>query len=310
MIEASAPAKIILFGEHAVVYGCPAIAAPVSSLRAVATVAAEQNADGRFRLIAEDIGEDLALSMTDDVDNALAVAAYKTAEACGQPLPGITIRLRSDIPIASGLGSGAAVSTALVRALMLALGRTPHPETVSQIVYEVEKVFHGTPSGIDNTVIAHEKPIFFVRGSAIEPMVTAEPLTLLIADTGIRASTKVSVGDVRRLSQADPAAFEQQIAEIRAIVLEARTMIESGHLPEIGSLMLRNHDILRSLTVSSGELDTLVNAAMEAGAYGAKLSGGGRGGNMIALVPDDASGSIAAALQRAGAVRVFSTTVA
>lgn len=309
MIQASAPAKVILFGEHAVVYGQPAIAAPVSTLRAVATVEPNDPPLGYVRVLADDLGQSLSITMSDDVDHALALAARRVIELAGASLPDITIRIRSDIPIASGLGSGAAVSTALVRALGLALQIALDNETVNQIVYDVEKVFHGTPSGIDNTVIVYEQPVYFVRGQAIEAFSPASPVDLVVGDTGVTASTKVSVGDVRRLYEGNRAQIEPILESIGSVVRRARTAMESGQIDALGPLMNENHSLLRQLTVSSVELDRLVEAALSAGAFGAKLSGGGRGGNMIALVTPGTQRQVTNALLNSGAVRAFVTRI-
>jgi mevalonate kinase len=307
MISASAPAKIILFGEHAVVYGQPAIAAPVSSLRATATA---ETSEADFSINAGDKNFTLP-SIVDSaaVDDALAQTARLVLERLNVPPPKLRITLTSDIPIASGLGSGAAVSAALARALGFALGEVLENDELNALVYEVETLHHGTPSGIDNTVIVYEQPIFFVRGQPIQFLRIGAPLHLLIADTGQGALTRVSVGAVRERYEADPEAVGTTLEEIGALAREARAAIERGDPPALGALMPRNHTLLRDLTVSSPELDRLVDAAMNAGALGAKLSGGGRGGNMIALVTPDTAETVRAALLAAGAVNVIETQV-
>ena len=305
MIEASAPAKAILFGEHAVVYGQPAIAVPVSDLRAFAT--AEPN-DSGLRIAAGDL--DIPVNIdAEPVEHALALTARLVLKALDVPAPAVTITIRSDIPIASGLGSGAAVSTALARALCMAVGRTPGHEALNKIIYEVEKIHHGTPSGIDNTVIVYERPVYFVRGQAIEPLTIGAHFTLLIGDTGKSASTRAAVASVRGLYESNLIVIQPILDEIGSVVEEARSAIKSGDVPAIGTLMKRNHELLQWLTVSSPELDALVTAAESAGALGAKLSGGGRGGNMIALVTDETYSQVEAVLRAAGAVHVFRTEV-
>lgn len=305
--QTSAPAKIILLGEHAVVYGIPALAVPVSSLRAYASI--EPSTRG-FTILASQLDEMVPIQIdSDTVDNALALMARLILRQLGIAAPDITIRLTSDIPMASGLGSGAAVSTALARAICAATDQPITNETLNMLVYEVEKVYHGTPSGIDNTVIVYERPVYFVREQPIETLPIGQPFTLLIADTGIPASTKVAVEGVRALYNRERDQVVTVLDEIRALVNDARAAIEQGDIQQLGQLMSRNHTLLQQLTVSSPELDRLVDAAHAAGALGAKLSGGGRGGNMIALVTDDTEPAVRAALQQAGAARVISTTV-
>ncbi len=305
MISASAPAKTILFGEHAVVYGQPAIAVPVSGLRAFAEV---HPGSGGLRITSADLDIPVVID-TEAVDHALALTARLVLKALDAAPPEAIISIRSDIPIASGLGSGAAVSTALARALCARLGRTIETAALNDLIYEVEKIHHGTPSGIDNTVIVYERPVYFVRGQPIETLRIGAPFTLLIGDTGKSASTRSAVAGVRELYDHDPQTIQPVLDEIGELVRQARMAIECGYHAVMGHLMTRNHLLLRKLTVSSPELDALVEAALGAGALGAKLSGGGRGGNMIALVTQETCAPVEAALRAAGAVHVFSTEV-
>jgi mevalonate kinase len=308
MIQATAPGKVILFGEHAVVYGRPAIAAPVSQVRATAVITPSPDTD--THLIAPDLGLALTLAEADE-ENPLAAAVRQVETAVNQPLPPVTITVNSQIPIASGMGSGAAITAAIIRALAQHLDWPASQEWLSDLTYEVEKLHHGTPSGIDNTVVAYEQPVYFVRQqpqNRIEAFHVAQPLHLLIAGTGIRSSTKVAVGDVRRQWQAEPTRFEALFDGCGRIAEQARAAIERGDLTEIGRLMNQNHILLQEMTVSSPELDCLVTAANQAGALGAKMSGAGRGGNMIALV-NEGETAVREALLAAGATAVLSSTI-
>ncbi|MGB5058898.1 MAG: mevalonate kinase [Candidatus Promineifilaceae bacterium] len=310
MTCATAPGKIILFGEHAVVYGRPAIAAPVSQLRATAVV--EDSPSPGIRLLAADLGTDIQLDEAAADDPVAAVVRQMQAAAHLPRLPDLTITVTSQIPIASGLGSGAAITAAVIRALALHLGLShlSSDDWVSDLTYEIEKIHHGTPSGIDNTVVAYEKPVYFVRQqpqNRIEPFAVAEPLILLVADTGQSSSTKTVVGDVRRQWLADMARFEAIFDGCGRIAREARQAIETGDVSQVGRLMDENHHLLQEMTVSSRELDGLVLAARATGALGAKLSGAGRGGNMIALVSDEAETAVRRALLQAGARSVLTS---
>ena len=304
---ASAPAKIILFGEHAVVHGQPAIAVPVSSLRAEATV---QPGGNGLHIHVADLDEVLPVEIDSDlVDNALILTARRTLKTLAASPPDATISLRSTIPMASGLGSGAAVSTAIARAVAAAVDADLSQETLNNLIYDIEKLYHGTPSGIDNTVIVYEKPVFFVREHPIETLTIGKPFTLVIGDTGQSALTRIAVGDVNTLVRENATRIQPVLDEIGAISRKARRAIETGDIATLGPLMNRNHHLLRDLTVSSPELETLTQAARDAGALGAKLSGGGRGGNMIALVDEASTDAVRTALIKAGAVRVFVSDV-
>ncbi len=304
-VTASAPGKIILAGEHAVVYGRPALAIPVQQVRADVTVA--ENPGGPVWIEAPDIGLSAALADL-PADHPLALAVEGVRQAAGlERLLAMRISIHSTIPIAAGLGSGAAVSVALIRACAQYLGVALSNEQINDLAYRVEQRLHGTPSGIDNTVITYGLPVFFRRGQAFEMFTAACPLTFVIADTGIHSPTAETVGDVRKAWQAHPETYEKWFDEVAEIVFNARRAIESGDVAGLGAAMNQNQVVLRRIGVSCPELDRLVEAARDAGASGAKLSGGGRGGNMIALAGPEMAEQIAAGLSAAGAVRTLVT---
>ena len=311
-VERSACAKVILCGEHAVVYGRPAIALPLSHLRARARV---EPATRPFRIVAPDINRTYTVDL--DADRSLMRLAAATLDfarpACasaGSQLSTLNaqLTLTSDIPSGSHLGSSAAVSVAVARAMASYAGRKLEPAEASALAFEAEKLHHGTPSGIDNTVVAYEQPVWFVRSAAPSPLGGegwGEGLNLVIADTGISTPTRIPVGDVRRGWEADPASYERLFDQIGDVVTESREALMAGDWLRLGRLMGANHRLLVQLGVSCAELDGLCDAARRAGALGAKLSGGGRGGNMIALARDGQhAAQLRQALLDAGAKRV------
>ncbi len=329
MSKASASGKIILFGEHAVVYGRPAIAVPVSHVRAQASVHATH--DDEVTIDAPDIARAFALRDAPDDDPLATIIRLTCAQFQVAPR-GFRVQVRSTIPVARGLGSGAAVSVAVARALADFFAREVSREEISALAYEVERLHHGTPSGIDNTVIAFEQPVYFVRGRTVSPTRTeqtgmetakgenvresriesfhvARPFTMIIADTGVPALTKVAVGDVRRAWEQNRDEYETMFNHIGTLAHNARVMIEQGANEELGGLMTVNQTWLTLLGVSSPEIQTLVDAAMNAGARGAKLSGGGRGGNVIALVDEVTQDNVMRAMRSAGARDVMVTRV-
>ncbi len=308
-ITATAPGKIILFGEHAVVYGQPAIAVPLPAVQSRAVVRPGRAGEGLI-IVAANLGRTFVVRTDAQPDDpALVVAARLLLTHLRQPVPDLQVVLHSTIPVASGLGSGAAVTTALLRALSVALGQPLDNETLNALVYEVEKLYHGTPSGIDNTVVVYERPVYFVRGQPIETFTVGAPVHLLVADTGLASPTHVAVGDVRRLRDAEPARIDAVLERIGTVARSARSAIERGDTLTLGRLARENQALLRELTVSSEALETLIAAAEGAGALGAKLSGAGRGGNLIAFVRAEAAPAVMAALKSAGAVRVLYTVL-
>ena len=325
MTSATAPGKVILFGEHAVVYGHPALAIPVVQVGITVTVEPdkpghpdsiskipeEQSWLERVSITAPEIGRHgpLATYNTTEPDPiALTIQNVLTTLGISTP-PSMHIYITSSIPVASGLGSGAAVSVALIRALAASLGRTIPDEVVNQIAFETEKLHHGTPSGIDNTVVTFARPVYYVKDLPVETFSVGIPFTLVIADSGIGAATRESVGDVRKLWLAEPDRMEKIFSSIGNIVRQARLAIQNGDIFFLGQLMNQNQLLLQELTVSSPELDELTTVALSSGAIGAKLSGGGRGGNMIALVRSKTAPAVAAALRDAGARSTIITLV-
>jgi mevalonate kinase len=306
-VKASAPGKIILFGEHAVVYGRPALAIPVTQVHT--DVEVSDSARAGIWIHAPDVNFHAELN-TLPSDHPLASVIHNFLFLFRvTPFPNLEIKISSTIPVASGLGSGAAVTVALTRALSAFLACPMPDEEINAFAYEIEKLHHGTPSGIDNTVVTYAKPVYFIKGRAIETFKVGTAFTIVIADTGISAPTKESVVAVQKLWEADKTKWESVFDKVGEITEEARKNIESGKWELLGELMNQNHNLLQEMTVSSPELDRLVSAARSAGASGAKLSGGGRGGNMIALVNVNLAESIAKSIREAGAQRVIITQV-
>ena len=307
LASGAACGKVILFGEHAVVYRRPALAVPITQVQATATIEA---GEAGITIDAPDLNQTVALNRASPASPLAAIVRLTLAHLLLQPdTLRLKITINSTIPIASGLGSGAAVSTAIVRALAQWAQVTLDIATVNELVFEVEKLHHGTPSGIDNTVIAYQQSVYFVRDEPIQLFKVATPFTVIIGNTGVVSSTKVAVSDVRKGWEADRVLYEAWFDQIGAIVQQARSAIETGAIDQLGLLMDQNQELLRHINVSGLELEHLIAAAKGAGATGAKLVGGGRGGNMIALVDDHNVEAVTAALKDAGAVSTIVTEI-
>ncbi len=302
MIRASASGKFILFGEHAVVYGQPAIAFPLRQLRANAQIRPiTHQPQSHVRLVAPDIGFDEWLHEADSNNPLRKITQLTLEEIQVHSFPAIEMRITSDLPVASGLGSGAAVSTAVVRALCRHFDRSLELSRQSELVYEVEKIHHGTPSGIDNTVIVYDQPIYFIRGRQPERLPIGSELTFVLADTGLPSHTGEIVARVRNAWEKDRTSFDSIFQEIGRISERARSAIADADVRVLGELMNQNQDRLEALGVSSKTISKLLSTARDCGAYGAKLSGAGVGGIIIALIQPAAGEVVAEALNAAGA---------
>ncbi len=305
-MQTSAPGKLILCGEHAVVYQRPAIAIPLRDVRATITIAPAAPGSGLTVKAPE-----LRAVWRLQAQEPLSALASMTLDYLKLAEPDVELTIASALPIASGMGSGAAVGTALVRALAYVAGRTLDAASIAELVYTSERAFHGTPSGIDNTVVAYEQPIWFQRQAAgpplIAPLEVGGPWTLVVADTGVASSTHAVVGDLRARWQADPAPYERSFDAVAALVVQVRAALGGSDGAALGALLNRNHELLVELGVSAAQLDTLVAAARSAGAWGAKMSGAGWGGVMLALVAPAIAATVAEALRTAGAARTWIT---
>lgn len=292
------------------VYHQPAIAIPVNQVRATTRVIASPLAPrGSVRIVAPQIGIDSDLAELPE-NHPLRRSLKIIQNHFGiDHIPACEIRISSTIPVGSGLGSSASSSVSLIRAVSEFLGHPLDDEETSPLAFEMERLHHGNPSGIDNTVITFARPVFFKRGSPIEFIDAGKPLEFLIADTGIRASTSEAVERVREKYQSNPQQFDAIFSEMGALTHQVRACLVKGKETEFGPLLTQNHGLLKTFGVSCLQLDRLVEAALDAGAYGAKLSGGGLGGNMLALIDQDIAEGVERSLIKAGAVSVIRTSL-
>lgn len=213
----------------------------------------------------------------------------------------------------SGIGASAAQVVALARALQYEIPKSMTPDEINAAGYEGEKGYHGTPSGIDNTAATFGGLLRFQRTDGAPIFVKKKisaPIRIVYASTGITASTTTVVGDVKAKKEADPAWFDGLLKQYLEIVAQAEQAIDAGDMAKLGGLLDQNHALCQQLTVSCKELDDLVLAARKAGALGAKMSGTGRGGLMLALTPtEESQDKVYAALEKL-APQVWKTTLA
>jgi len=295
--KASAPGKLILFGEHFVVYGMPAIATAIESR----TVAEVQRAE-EFSLL----------------DNRPETPGYKKEKhdqqsdsirrmlkAMGLEGKKVRIVLGGGLIAASGVGASGASCAAIAAALNEEFGLGLDRDKINDVAYEGEKGYHGVPSGIDNCCSTYGGFIHFRKDlktgkSIIRQLHSKARLSIVVGNTGLTSNTTKVVGDVKAKRDKDPEKFQRIFDNYSKIADEATVSVEKGDLVKMGLLMNMNHLLLEGMGVSCDELEELVELASKNGALGAKLTGTGRGGLMIALVTGEAGSKIASVIKKAG----------
>jgi mevalonate kinase len=260
--------KVILFGEHAVAQGRPAIVA------ALDRGAKAERACGEPALVVEGDGHPLTIRPDDPSELGRAFAALWTA--AGRPQA--QVRVRFAVPAGAGLGSSAALAVATARALGV---EEPQVFAVAQAA---ERIFHGAPSGIDVEAARRGGVGLFTQQTGWRA-VAAAPQTLCVGLSGRARATREMVARVSVLAETDPPLGRQLLDGIGTLAERALGPLERGDAPALGRLLDANHGYLAALGVSSPELDALCHLARRAGALGAKLTGGGGGGAVIALAP-------------------------
>lgn len=280
--------KVIVLGEHAVVYGYPAVAAGLPQ-GLVLTAAPHPRRERPITLTIP--AWDLDLPLTGDSEHPVARACLEVLSHCEGPLTGWAIRGATCLPSRAGLGSSAALTVALAR---LALGPDAEIDEVVAASLAGERIFHGEPSGLDSRVAAQGGVLRFIRG---EPPRTIRPgaaLPLVIVPSGIPRSTADQVARARRRLERHPGAIRPVLSALGQATEAAIFAVEHGDLAALGELLDVGHGLLAALGVSSPALDRLAADAREAGARGAKLTGAGGGGCLLALAGDDPAPLLAA----------------
>ncbi|MFC4376061.1 mevalonate kinase [Nocardia halotolerans] len=297
-----AHAKVILMGEHTVVHGAPAIAIPLPTLLARAfarpyrsDIDSRSLSDGHFRFVA---------GSADHQGSGPQIAVEAAMRQWGITESAVEVIVECDIPVARGLGSSAACAGAAVRAVADFYGKVLDPGKLYDFVQCGEQVSHGRASGIDASAVLASAPIWFHQGVA-RPVYFGVDAALVIADTGVPGRTDHAVAGVRRALDRDPVLAERLIGRASGLVHAAAIDLAAGRAEPLGLAMLDFQELLFELGVSSPEIENLVVAALCAGADGAKLTGAGMGGCVLALASIDSAPAVSAALRCAGAVQTW-----
>ncbi len=308
-IISKASGKIILFGEHAVVYGYPAIAVPVNSIQVkVAILPAINTGQSLIKIRNINWHGDVFFTALDE-NSPIRISINNVFNLIKQTPPNFKMTISSTIPIAAGLGSSAALAVAITKGMSQFLGIHLSNEEINALAYKSEEIQHGSPSGIDNSVITFGYPILYSKTKYISQIEIKDSIHIILADTGKRTLTKDAVALVRQSREKKPNFINPILAEIGSLVEEAAEALLVGEIKKIGRLMVRNHVALKKIGVSSIELDQLVESALKNGALGAKLCGGGKGGYIVAVCEPASCERVRSNLVTDGATHIISTTI-
>ena len=275
--------KIILMGEHSVVYGYPALALPLKSIKVTCRIFPARKA-------------------LENRGDALSKALFVALEHLGQEEAPLHFKVQSQIPSKRGMGSSAAVSIAAIRAVFDYFQAPLSEELLEELVQEAEQIAHLNPSGIDAKTCMSQDAIRFIKDQGFEKVPLNLDAYLVIADSGVFGQTKEAVKKVAQLGSEK----EPHLEALGSLCQEAEVAILAQDLPALGQKMNQAHQHLQALGVSHDLVDGLVDLAKKKGALGAKMTGGGLGGCMLALVTSkDAAKSVAYHLRKKGAVRTW-----
>ena len=293
--------KTILFGEHFVVHGVPGIASAIDSAADAEVKKAQKGINVTDqRSGAKGYAEKKKLQQLESIERMLKAMDIDPKKVA------IDIWLGGNLPGFSGLGASAASSVAIARAIAEEFGLDLSDERINDIAYEAEKAYAGNPSGIDNTAATFGGLIWFKKNlgggsNTIEQLSIGEPVEIVIGNTGIVANTKAMVAGVGERKKQNPEKYGAIFRQAEKLAHEGREALEEFDLKQVGELMNENHRLLQEIEVSCKELDHLVDLAREQGAFGAKMTGGGGGGCMVALTPGkDLQEAVTAAMENEG----------
>ncbi|MHA1968645.1 MAG: mevalonate kinase [Candidatus Hodarchaeales archaeon] len=279
--------KTILFGEHFVVYGLPALASAIGDK----TTCTVEKMEGAGYQLNDDRPEIPGYKEKKFEEQKVSIQNVIEYMGINLEEQGLKITLGGNLVCASGVGASAASCVALARAINDEFQLGWDDTKINEAAYEGEKGYHGTPSGIDNTASTFGGLVYFIRNlesgpNTMETIKLENPIDMVIASSGMTANTSVVVADVRKKKDENPEWFERIVDEYQHVVKQGREALENMTLDRVGELMNKNHELLQKVTVSNEVLDKMVKIAREAGALGAKVTGTGRGGNINVLTPD------------------------
>lgn len=275
---ASAIGKIILMGEHSVVYGEPAIAIPFPGAK-IKTSIYESSCD----TVLNCFSYNGALIEAPKKFSGLKSVIKKVVEEFDEELKGFNIDIESTIPSERGMGSSAAVAASTIRALYKYFDRQLDSDALTYLVNFSEKIVHGNPSGIDTAIVVGENPLYYIKDKPLEIFKFKLDAYLIVSDTGEKGMTKFAVSKVRKFIEDNPSRGKRVIESLGKLASDSKRIIKEEKTIELGKAMNSAQKLLKEAGVSNDAIDSLVRVSCDNGALGAKLTGGGLGGCVITL---------------------------
>ncbi len=314
MFQASAPGKIILFGEHAVVYNVLGIATAVDMRTAVSVIKGERDVSIKdpwrdivikkeyIEILADKLDKLIMEKKLDDIQKISSgdrnAAQKYVIGLLMRKLEFMPMKITVETELRKGMGTSSSLLSATAMALSDFFSIKLNKKQISGLAYKGDIVAHaGTPSGIDNNTVVYGGYVSFRKSKGPQHLKIKKKLPIVIGDTGKRASTGKMVSKVRKLREKDME-VKKAIENVEKISQSALKAIKENKIEELGELMNKNQELLRKMQVSTPELEKLIKASLDAGAYGTKLSGAGGGGIMFALA--DNQKKVAKAIKKAG----------
>lgn len=305
-VTASAPGKLMLFGEHAVVYGKPCIVVAVDQRMRVTV---ESSGDGNLKISAPEVNVADYVEKIDNLGDDKAPKGVRFVSVAVKNFfnfyninIGLRVETRSDFPSKYGFGSSSAVTVATIKALSQFIRSKVNNDQIFNLSYKTVLDVQGVGSGFDVAAAVWGGTIYFVKGGKMTETIEHSVLPLIVGYTGIKADTPTLVRRVAGFYRRDKKLTDKIFDSIGRIVEEGRDALVKGKYKRLGLLMNKNQELLQSLGVSSPELNRLIKASKVAGAYGAKLSGAGGGDCMIAIVAPELRSSVERAIEKEGGV--------
>ncbi len=302
-----APGKIILSGEQFVVLGAPAVAMAADLYSRVGARPSESGltevtADIPLHIV-DEVSKKSSVKENQGLLEPLRLAATATLDYLDEKDKSVQVNANCEIPIGAGLGSSASITVAAISAVAKSRkARLEKPE-IFKLAFIPERYLHGKPSGVDQATCTYGGIIQFRRPDKIKPLNIKRPPKILVCDSGVHRSTRALVGSVVKRSRKETVRFQEHLEEVSGLSNSVVKALRDEDASDLGSLLNRNHELLRQIGVSTPRLNKLVTVARRAGAVGAKLTGAGGGGCIIALCDEPmARSKVQRALRKEGGI--------